>query len=103
MAKETGAAAVAFRLGDRPAIKSQPLPYPHPMSEQPTGGQAFLKGGCGCLLVFAVTALIAVLFGGRVHADLGGLVLLFLIGGVVGLVVLAIYNRGRRDGGGGSS
>ena len=69
------------------------------MNEPPTKGQAFVKGGCGCLLVFAVMALIAVLFGGRAHADVGGIVILFLIGGVIGLVALAIYNRGRRDAG----
>ena len=69
------------------------------MNESPTKGQAFVKGGCGCLLVFAVLALIAVLLGGRAHADAGGLVILFLIGGAIGLVVLAIYNRGRRDAG----
>jgi hypothetical protein len=68
------------------------------MSEPPTKGQAFVKGGCGCLILFAVLALIAVLLGGHARADLGGLVILFLIGGVIGLVVLAIYNRGRRDG-----
>ena len=53
-------------------------------------------------MVFAATAVIAVLLGGRAHADIGGLILLFLIGGIVGWVVLAIYNRGRRDGGGDS-
>ena len=58
---------------------------------------AFAKGGCGCLIVFAVVALLAVLVGGNAHIDLGGAILLFAIGGVVGLVVLAIYNRGRRD------
>ncbi len=69
------------------------------MRESPTKGQAFVKGGCGCLLAFVVLALVAVLLGGRAHADIGGLVVLFLIGGIIGLVVLAIYNRGRRDGG----
>jgi hypothetical protein len=67
------------------------------MSE-PTSGQAFLKGGCGCLLIFAALGLLAVLLGGRVHADFLGLVALFVIGGIIGLIVLAIYNRGRRDG-----
>jgi len=69
------------------------------MNEPPTKGQAFVKGGCGCLLVFVALAFIAVILGGRVHADTGGLIALFLIGGVIGLVALAFYNRGRRDGG----
>ena len=67
---------------------------------EPTGGQAFFKGGCGCLSIFAVLGLLAVLLGGRVHADICGLAALFVIGGIIGLIVLAIYNRGRRDGGG---
>jgi hypothetical protein len=62
-------------------------------------GQAFVKGGCGCLLAFAAVALLAVVVGGRAHIDLGGAVCLFVVGGVVGLVVLAIYNKGRRDAG----
>jgi hypothetical protein len=58
---------------------------------------AFAKGGCGCLLAFAALALIAVVLGGSAHIDIGGAILLFVIGGVIGLVVLAIYNKGRRD------
>ena len=56
---------------------------------------AFAKGGCGCLLAFALLALIAIVLGGRVRIDLGGAVLLFVIGGIIGLVVLMIYNKGR--------
>lgn len=59
--------------------------------------EAFAKGGCGCLVAFAVFALIAVVIGGSAHIDLGGAVLLFVIGGVIGLVVLAVYNKGRRE------
>ncbi len=70
------------------------------MSEPPTTGQAFLKGGCGCLLLFALIGVLAVAIGGHVRADVGGLILLFVIGGIIGLVILAIYNKGRRDGGG---
>ncbi len=60
-------------------------------------GTAFAKGGCGCLVAFAAIALIAVILGGSAHIDAGGAILLFAIGGVLGLIVLAIYNRGRRD------
>ena len=59
-------------------------------------GSAFAKGGCGCLVALAALALIADILGGSAHIDLGGAILLFVIGGVIGLVVLAIYNRGRR-------
>ena len=48
-------------------------------------GEAFAKGGCGCLIAFAVFALIAVMLGGRARIDLGGAILLFVIGGVIGL------------------
>ena len=42
-------------------------------------------------------ALIAVATGGEAYLDLGGVILLFVIGGVIGLIVYAIYERGRRD------
>ncbi len=60
---------------------------------------AFAKGGCGCLLVFLVLGLFAVLLGGNVHIDPGGAIMLFVIGGVIGLVVLMIYNKGKADSG----
>jgi hypothetical protein len=60
-------------------------------------GTAFTKGGCGCLIAFVVVGLLVVLAGGNVHIDAGGTILLFVIGGTIGLVVLAIYNRGKRD------
>ncbi len=66
------------------------------MSEK---GRAFVKGGFGCLLAFAALALLAVVAGGHAHIDLGGAICLFVVGGLVGLVVLAIYNKGRRDAG----
>ena len=60
--------------------------------------EAFVKGGCGCLLAFAVLGLLAVMFGGHVYLDPGGAVMLFVIGGVMGLGWLAIFNSGRRAG-----
>ena len=66
-------------------------------SEEPTKGQAFLKGGCGCLMLFVVLGFFVVLIGGNVHADFAGILMLFLIGGTIGLVVRGIYNKGRRD------
>ena len=64
-------------------------------------GEAFLKGGCGCLVAFIVLGLSCALIGGRFHMDLGGAIFLFVIGGIIGLIVLAIYNKGRDDSGGG--
>ncbi len=58
---------------------------------------AFAKGGCGCLVAFAVLGMLAVIVGGNVHIDAGGACLLFVIGGLIGLVVLAVYNKGKRD------
>lgn len=60
-------------------------------------GKAFLKGGIGCFALFAVFGVIALLAGGYVRADAGGIGLLFIIGGVIGLVINAIYQKGRRD------
>jgi hypothetical protein len=60
-------------------------------------GEAFAKGGCGCLIAFVAVGLLVALLGGNVHIDIGGAVMLFVIGGVIGLVVLAIYNKGKND------
>ena len=61
----------------------------------PSKGEAFVKGGCGCLIVFLVLGLVATLFGGTMYIDLGGAVILFVIGGGLGLAYLAIYSKGR--------
>ena len=60
-------------------------------------GSAFVKGGCGCLLTFLAIGLIFVVLGGSMHINAGGAILLFVIGGVIGLVVLAVYSKGQRD------
>lgn len=60
-------------------------------------GKAILKGGLGCFAAFAIFALLAVVTGGRAHFDLGGIVILFIIGGAIGWVVNWIYQKGRRD------
>jgi len=64
---------------------------------RPGAGGAFLKGGCGCIVAFLVIGLLVVAVGGSMHIDIGGAILLFVIGGIIGLIVLAIYNKGRRD------
>lgn len=60
--------------------------------------RAFAKGGCGCLSALAILSMITILAGGIPDVDFGGWVCSFLFGGIIGLIVLAIYNRGRRDG-----
>jgi hypothetical protein len=62
------------------------------------GGEAFVKGGCGCIVAFLVIGLLFVAVGGSMHVDIGGAILLFVIGGVIGLVVQAVYSRGYREG-----
>lgn len=56
-----------------------------------------MKGGVGCFVVFVVLGVLALLLGGNVHLDIGGVVLLFIIGGILGLVVNWIYQKGKRD------
>lgn len=60
-------------------------------------GEAFFKGGCGCLVAFAVLAVLALMMGGNVHVDAGGACCLFTTGGLIGLLVLWIYNKGRES------
>lgn len=59
-----------------------------------SGGSAFVKGGLGCLGAFLIIGLLVLLVGGHVHLDAGGACLLFVIGGVFGLIVFAIYKKG---------
>lgn len=68
-----------------------------PDNNEPSAGGAFVKGGFGCIIAFIVIGLFCVMIGGSMHIDIGGALLLFVIGGIIGLVVLAIYNKGRRD------
>ena len=60
-------------------------------------GSAFLKGGFGCLAAFLLVGFAAVLTGWSVRLDLGGAILLFLLGGVAGLAAWAIYHRANTD------
>ena len=62
-------------------------------------GEAFLKGGCGCSVAFLAIGFFFVLIGGSMHIDIGGAIMLFVLGGIIGLVILAVYNRGARDAG----
>jgi hypothetical protein len=69
-----------------------------PSKQPPTKTKAFFKGGCGCVLAFALFAFLAVLLGGHAHADIPGIIVLFLIGGFLGLFMRWIYKRGFDDG-----
>jgi|TARA_B110000305_G_C19414690_1_gene627321 hypothetical protein len=60
-------------------------------------GSSFLKGEAGCFAVFALLALLALISGGSVRMDFGGVVILFVIGGVIGLLVNWIYQKGKGD------
>lgn len=58
---------------------------------------AFMRGG---LCAWAVTFLVfvfAALTGGDAFINLGGLLMVFGAGGLVGLVLRAVYAKGRRD------
>jgi hypothetical protein len=61
-------------------------------------GSAFVKGGLGCLGAFLIIGLFFVLIGGHMHIDAGGACCLFVGGGLIGLLVLWIYNKGKEDG-----
>ncbi len=50
------------------------------------------------LLVFGVIVLVILVVGGFVFATLGGLAILFLVGGLVGLLVHFIFPKRRNDG-----
>ncbi len=63
----------------------------------PNEGKAFMKGGAGCLVAFIVVGILVVIVGGSVRLDPVGVVFLLIIGGVIGLVVNWIYQKGRRD------
>ena len=84
------------RDGTPPAKPPQDATVLSPTVPSANRGSAFVKGGCGCLVVFAVLAFIAVLLGGHAHANVGGVVFLFVIGGIIGLIAFSIYNKGRK-------
>ena len=63
-------------------------------SEGPVG---FMKGGAGCIGLFFGVGLLALLCGGNVHFDFLGLVMLFVIGGALGLGINYIYRKGQNS------
>lgn len=71
------------------------------MADQASGGasKTFVKGGCGCIVAFFVGGFFIILLagGGRVHADIGGLILLFVVGGLIALAVSAFRGKRKPD------
>jgi hypothetical protein len=60
--------------------------------------KAFGLGSLGCLGAFILFAAIAVVLGGSAYIDIGGFIILVVIGGLIGLLVNFIYNKGRQAG-----
>jgi hypothetical protein len=58
---------------------------------------AFLKGGMWAVGIFFTLGAFTVAAGGKVRADVGGFIFLFILGGFVGIGVSAVYEQGRRD------
>ena len=78
-----------------------PPPEPSELTEAPSRpgvslGGAFLRGGFLALGIFGLSAAVTLAFGGRAYANPGGIVLLFGLGGCIGMIVRAIHNKGRR-------
>ena len=69
-------------------------------------GEHFVKGGVGCLVAFFVIGFLVAAAGGSVFIDAGGAIMLFVIGGGIGLLYLWAKNKGaeqeRRRGGRGA-
>jgi hypothetical protein len=69
-----------------------------PGREGPGHPKAFVMGGAGCLVGFFVLGLFALAVGGTFYFDGGGLVMLFVIGGLLGIFANWFYRRGRKAG-----
>ena len=63
-----------------------------------SNGGAFVKGGCGCIAAFFAIGFLFLLSGSGFSINAGAAIVLFLIGGVIGLICLSIYGKGERAG-----
>jgi len=79
-----------------PPIESPDAPAPAPETKD-EWIDTFFWGGVVLLSAFAIIALVILLVGGFVFATLGGLAVLFLVGGLVALVVRFIFPKGGND------
>src|ERR1043166_7422352 len=77
------------------------IPPEEPPEPRPTrrtgGGAAFLWGAIITLAVFGIAAALAIGASGSAYATVSGLMFLCLLGGLVGMAVRALYNKGRAD------
>ena len=74
---------------------SAPPPLPAPEIEPESEWiDTFFRGGAVLMVVFGILALLILATGGFVFATLGGVAVLFLVGGLVALVVRAIFPKG---------
>lgn len=84
-----------------PGVVISPNESTKPPSESRGGGvfSAFLEGGIWSLLAFGALTLITFALGGTVRIAGGWLLLvaLFGLGGIIGIVVRAIYGIGKKD------
>lgn len=53
---------------------------------RPSAPRAFFGGGCGCLIIYGVLAVLGLLLGGHVQLNLLGILIGVLLAGVGGLV-----------------
>jgi hypothetical protein len=83
----------------------EPPPIEPPAPPAPTPGtkeeliDTFFWGGVVLLAVFAIIALVTLVVGGFVFATIGGLAVLFLLGGLAALLVRFIFPKGGNDAG----
>jgi len=78
-----------------PELSLAEAPQPLPFRRSIVG--RFITGGFWALCIVGALALVVLAFGGEVRVNVGGLIFLFCLGGIIGLVVCAIYDKGRRD------
>jgi Putative prokaryotic signal transducing protein len=79
-----------------------PRPEPSQESEAPTqqaldAFDAFPRGGIWAVCIFGVFMVVNLATGHPVHADPGRVLLIFGLGGIVGIIVRAIDRKGRKD------
>jgi len=68
-----------------------------PTEHAKSGIDAFLRGGMWALAMFGVFVVVNLATGHPAYADPGRVLLLFALGGIVGIGVRAIDNKGRGD------
>jgi hypothetical protein len=66
-------------------------------ANQNTGCGWFVKGGFGCLGIFFAFGILMLLVGGHFYFDFGGLIMLFILGGILGLIARSVFNAGKRS------